>query len=266
MKAATKLKKISLIGICFIVIFIFIFLWYLLNRFSYAEKFPFYSVKVVSDSSLTIGIIGASWVAGAKLDSFLHHALLQKGFKNKIISSGHPGATGKLIYKHLFEENKKEHSSKFIIENSPDYCIVIGGVNDAISQLGGNFYSYHMIQIIKTLLHYNIKPIIISLPEFGIKETNDKLDYFSKNRNIITAWFNNNGQIDNIKTYRKIFEKKLAAEHLKDSIMLIDFDNVCADYNKCPELYANPAHLSGKGNEKLCHIITNDLIRKINTP
>lgn len=122
---------------------------------------PFYSVSVDNDTTLTtIGIIGDSWVAGGKLDSLLHIGLLDKGFKNKILSSGHSGAKSKLIYQNLFDEKGNEHSSKFLIENRPDYCIVIAGVNDAASQIGGHFYSYHMSLIIKTLLHYKIKPII----------------------------------------------------------------------------------------------------------
>src|SRR5690606_7925243 len=128
----------------------------------------------------TIGIIGDSWVAGDKLDSLLFNGLFEKGFENKIISSGHPGAKSKLIYQNLFEDKENEHSSKSLIENRPDYCIVIAGVNDAASQIGSHFYAYHMNLIVKTLLHYRIKPIIVTCPEFGIKETIDNMNVLSK--------------------------------------------------------------------------------------
>jgi hypothetical protein len=265
MKEITRTKKIRIISLGVILIIILTFSWYLIDRFSYSKELPFYSVPVDNDTTLTIGIIGDSWVAGGKLDTIIHNALLTKGFKSKILSSGQPGAKSKLIYQNLFEGNGNEHSSKFIVESRPDYCIVIAGVNDAVSEIGGNFYSYHMDQIIKTLLHYKIKPIIVSCPEFGIKETIDNMNVLNKNRNIISAYFNNNGEIDNIKTYRKILDEKLVTERLKDSIILIDFDNVCSDYNKCRELYENTSHLSKKGDEKLGQIIINELIRKINT-
>lgn len=264
MRETAMKKKIRIIGIGVITIIILTFSWYLIDRFSYSKELPFYSVTVDNDTTLTIGIIGDSWVAGRKLDSLLHNGLLKKGFKNKILSSGHPGAKSKLIYQNLFENNGNEYSSKFIIENSPDYCIVIAGVNDAASQIGGHFYSYHMSQIIKTLLHYKIKPVIVSCPEFGIKETIDNMNVLSKYRNVISAYCNDNGEIDNIKTYRKNLAEELVSENLKDSVILIDFDNVCSHYNKCPELYANSSHLSKKGNEILCQIIINELIRKIN--
>lgn len=260
------IKRIRLIGISVFMIFILTISWYLIDRFSYSKKFQFYSVNCkAKDSLLTIGIIGDSWVAGKKLDSLLQIRLLENGFRNKILSIGFPGAKSKFIYQTLFKEMKKGYSSKFIIENCPDYCIVIAGVNDAIGQIGGANYSYHMIQIIRTLIHYKIKPIVISLPEFGIEETNAKLDFVSKERNSVSAYFNNNGGIDNIRTYRKKLDNELDSEKLKDSIILINFDNVCGEYRESLELYENSSHLSKNGNVKLTQLIANELVKKFNT-
>jgi hypothetical protein len=258
------MKKIRIIGTGVIAIILFTFSWYLIDRFSYSKVKPFYAVKMANDTTLTIGIIGDSWVAGGRLDSLLHHGLLEKGFRNQILSSGHPGAKSKLIYKNLFKEGTNEHSSKFIIENRPDFCIVIAGVNDAAGQVGANFYSHHILLIINTLLHYNIKPIILKLPEFGIMEATNEMGFIKSKRNKIYATFTNSGEIDNIKTYRKALDKELESENLKDSIIQIDFDIVCGKYNQCLELYNGPIHLSKKGNEKLGQIITVELIRNIN--
>ena len=98
MKESAKMKKIRIIGFGVITIIVLTFSWYLIDRFSYSKERPFYSVAVDSDTTLTIGIIGDSWVAGGKLDSLLNNGLLEKGFQNKILSSGHPGAKSKLIY------------------------------------------------------------------------------------------------------------------------------------------------------------------------
>lgn len=260
------MKKTKIIGISLITLFVLTFSWYLFERFSYANEKPYYSLNLYKDSILTVGIIGDSWVAGKKLDSILHEALVEKGFKNKILSSGHPGAKSKLIYQNLFEESNNEHSSKFIIQNCPDYCIVIAGVNDAVGQCGANFYSHNISLIIKTLLHFRIKPIIVELPEFGIIEATNKMGIIERKRNEIYAKFTNSGEIDNIETYRKAFNKEIEIKHLKDSIIQIDFDSICVDYNKFPELYANPSHLSQKGNEKLCHTIAKEFSKIINAP
>ena len=257
------MKKLRIIGLGVITIIVLTFSWYLIDRFSYSSARPFYSVKMDNDSALTIGIIGDSWVADEKLDLLLHNRLLEKGFENRILSSGHPGAKSKLIYQNLFKESTNEHSSKFIVESKPDYCIVIAGVNDAIGQVGANFYSHHMLLIINTLLHYKIKPVIVELPEFGIIETTNEMGFIKGERNKIYARFTNSGEIDNIKTYRKAFVKELETENLKDSIILIAYDNVCEDYSKCLKLYLGTSHLSQEGNEKLVQIVTNELIKTI---
>ncbi len=264
MNGTSKMKKIKIIGIGVITIFVFTISWYLIDRFSYSKELPYYSVNIQKDSILTIGIIGDSWVAGKKLDSILQKDLLENGFNNKIISSGQFGAKSKLVYQNLFKEKGDENSSKFIIENNPAYCIVIAGVNDAAGQVGANFYSHHMLLIINTLLHYKIKPILVELPEFGIIETTNQMGFIKKEQNKIYAKFTNSGELDNIETYRKEFVQELEYKNLKDSIILIDFDNVCGDYNICPELYVNSSHLSIKGNVKLCQIIIDELIRTIN--
>lgn len=262
MKVTTKMKKIR-IGI--ISVFILIISWYLIDRFSYSRELSFYPNPPDDDSTLTVGIIGDSWVAGGKLDTILYNDLFSKGLKSTIISSGHPGAKTKLIYQNLFKEENEEYSSKFILEERPDYCIIIAGINDAVSQIGSNFYAYHMILMVKTLLHYDIIPVIVSLPEFGIEESIDNMNILSKTRNVISARINNNGEIDNITKYRAVLEKELRLEKLVDSVILVDFDNVCTDYNKFPDLYANASHLSMKGNEMLFQIITNEMLRRINT-
>lgn len=256
-------KKIRIISLGVIAIIVLTFSWYLIDRFSHSKDLPFYSITADNDTTLTIGIIGDSWVAGEKLDSALNVGLLEKGFENKILSSGHPGAKSKLIYQNLFEEKENEYSSKFIIENSPDYCIVIAGVNDAIGQVGADFYSHHIVLISNTLLHYNIKPIIVNLPEFGIMETTNNMEILKRERNKVFAKFTNSGQIDNIDSYRKTLIEKLDKENLTDKIIHVDFDDVCSDYNKNKELYANPSHLNEQGNEKLSKVIVNELIKKI---
>jgi len=256
--AKIKKGKVVLILAGIIVI---IFSWYLINRFSHSKILPFYPVKAVNDTGLVIGIIGASSAANQQFDGFLYKKLLEKGFASKVISSGHPGAPTKLIYQNLYKESNKEHSSKFIIESRPRYCIVIGGINDAVSQLGSNYYAHHVTQIIKILLHYNIKPVIVSLPNIGIKEATGKMNFFNRYMNMAAAYFNNNGNLDNIKAYRARLQKKLAGEKLQDSIIMIDFDIVCAAYNKCPGIFADPIHLSAKGKEILCRLIVHELAR-----
>lgn len=256
------MKKFRFIGIGIVTIFVLIFAWYLIDRFSYSNELPYYAIKVEKDSVLTIGIIGDSWVAGKNLDSIIHYTLLAVNINNKVLSSGQNGAKSKLIYQNLFKEESNPTSSKFIIENRPDYCIVIAGINDAAGQIGKNFYTHHMIMIINTLLHYKIKPIVIGLPEFGIIEVTNQMGFIKKERNKIYAYFTNAGELDNINTYREDFEKTIVMEKLRDSIIYVGINDFRYDYKECLKLFANPSHLSKVGLIKLGNEIVNEIVEK----
>jgi hypothetical protein len=263
MREKTKLRKVRIITAGIITITILIFAGYYIHRFSYSKNLPFYPMTTGRDTSLTIGIIGDSWVDEKRLDTVLHDLLLANGINSRIISAAHPGARSNLIYEDLYKDSNLKYSSKFIIENHPEYCVVVTGVNDAATQIGGHFYAYYVKQIARTLLHYGIKPLIVSMPEFGIEKATGRLSLFSRTKYILSSYMNNHGNIDNIKTYRKDLVEELESAHLKDSITMIDFDEVCVDFEKNPEYYENPSHLSNLGNEKLCQIINNDIVKVI---
>lgn len=242
--------------------------WYLIDRFSYAKELPYYPISTVKDSVLTIAIIGDSWVEKEKLEFIISDSLAAVNINSKVHSSGESDARTKAIYQNLFKQENERNSSRFIIERRPDYCVLIAGVNDASGQLGPGYYSYHVKQIIKTLLHYKIKPVIVSLPEFGVEEIPENMNSVKgllwKLRNKTFALFNNKGNIDNIKAYRKSLVDRLKPDNLQDSIVMIDFDKVCTNYHQCASLYADRGHLSKSGKLKLCQLITDELIKMIN--
>ncbi|MEO9209930.1 MAG: SGNH/GDSL hydrolase family protein [Ginsengibacter sp.] len=212
---------------------------------------------------MTIAIIGDSWATSNKLDNFLHDELLKNGFENKIISKGQSGAKTRLIYQNLFKDDHSKNSCKFIIENNPDYCILLGGTNDAIGQMGSLYYSFHLIKIIKFLLHFDIKPVVLTLPKIGVRETNNTMNILQRYRNHLSAYFNNGNQIENIDSYRKRLIERLRMEQLEDKILLVDFDKGCEKYEKSSDLYKSPIHLSDKGNKKLAEFIAGELSKKL---
>lgn len=260
------LKKIKITVIALITIFTLTLSYYLIDRFSYAKEIQFYPIGINNDTTLTVGIIGDSWVAGKKLDAFLRDEFKAKGVSSMIISSGHSGAKSKLIYQNIFKDSTDEYSSKFVITSHPDYCIVIAGVNDAHGQVGAKFYSHHLSMIINTLLLYNIKPVIVELPEFGIIKAINDMNWINKTRYKIFSSFNNNGEIDNIETYRKDLNYLLKAQNLNDKIIFIDFDKVCSNYEQCKDIFKNDGvHLNERGNKLLSQTIVNELLKGITT-
>ena len=245
-------------------VFILVLSYYLMNRFSYAKTLPFFEKSSITNTNVTIGIIGDSWVANNNLDSFLQEKLMAKGVNNKIVSSGNSSARSKLIYQNIFKDSTQQFSSQFVIKANPDYCVVVAGVNDAAGQIGANFYAHHIKLIIKTLLHFNIKPVIVELPEFGIVEYTNNTTIINKIRYKIPSFINNKGEIDNIKTYRQSLNNHLAESNLLDKIVFVKFDNICSDYNDCKELYKKDGlHLNRSGNEVLSHHIANAIYENV---
>lgn len=237
---------------------------YFVERFSYAEEYLYCDrPNIKADSSLLIGIIGDSWVAGRKLDGLLLNYLNSNEISSRVISSGNPGARTKKIYENLFENDENSYSTKFIISEQPDYCVIIAGVNDAASQIGANNYSFHMIQIIKKLIHNGIKPVMVSLPEFGIVELLNSTTFPKRLRNKLSAYINNNNEYDNIVEYRKVLLENLISNRLIESILIVDFDKVCDDYTQNTDLYRDYSHLSEKGNEILAKEISNTIAEDV---
>ena len=181
-----------------------------------------------NDSILTIGIIGDSWVSNQKLDSLFNSAA------NVVISSGEPGAKSKKIYQNLCANTE--------LLTKADFCIVIAGVNDVIGNMGTNYYSNHILLITKKLLSCGIEPILVPVPDFGVDETRKRLNIISKFRNYISYLFIGKQEPSD---YRESISNLYSAYP-------VDFK---ADYKTNPELYANPSHLSDKGNIELCKAI-----------
>ncbi len=262
------MRKFRKYFIAITLIFILFGIMYFAGRSLKSEVLPYFPVLPDTCSITTIGIVGDSWVEDKRLDTIIQQYLSDANIEARILSSHQGGAESKQVYQNLFKEHSAPHSSRFIIENRPDYCVVVTGVNDASSHVGPRYYSYHMALIIKTLLHYEIIPFIVSLPEFGIEEIPENMNMFTgalwKIRNSISASLTNRGRINNILTYRNRLLSDLESENLLDRVIIIDFDLVCDDFIKCPQLYVDRGHLSKCGDRKLSRIIADKLIGKIN--
>ncbi|PQA93499.1 hypothetical protein B0A69_10855 [Chryseobacterium shigense] len=236
---------------------------YFWNKYSYAGEEKYFPSDTKAETGLQIGIIGDSWVVRQNLDSLLQKKLLDKGIQAEIYSSGNPGATTKRIYGNLFKKEGEEFSSKTVIEKKPDYCIVIAGVNDAATHVGPDFYSHHMMMIIKTLQHYHIKPIIVSLPEFGVEENFKNKNMISSLSNRSAELFLNKGEEFKIPDYRNTLLKDLKANGLDKNSVILNFDEVSEDYEKDRNLYADPLHLNKQGYQKFSEFLAKGIVNLV---
>ncbi len=254
------MKRRRAIYAIFILISVFISFLYLYNRFSIAhENLRSPILEPNNDTTLTVGIIGDSWVAAGNLDAFIKNSLRQNGRHSVIYSAGLGGAKTKQVYMNLFAPERDFFSTAFIKLKQVKYCIVCCGANDSFGQYGKRFYSKNMCLIIKELLKYNIKPVIVELPEYGVDELYDKLNIINKIKCQIFSFFNSDSGIDNIKEYREALNEELKKQLLHDKIVFVDFDAVCSDYSKCSYLYTDHLHLTDKGYSKLADEIANGI-------
>ncbi|KMQ66913.1 hypothetical protein ACM46_05300 [Chryseobacterium angstadtii] len=255
-------KKIIVSIVLLAGLFCFLYFW---NKYSYAGEENYFSSNTKPEPGLQIGIIGDSWVVRQNLDSLVEKKLSDKGVHAEIYSSGNPGAKTSRIYENLFKEDAEEFSSRKVIEKKPDYCIVTAGVNDAAMHMGPDFYSHHMMMIIKTLLHYNIKPVVVSLPEFGVEE-----DF--KNKNLISSLSNrgaelflNGGTAFTIQDYRNALQEELKNSGLDQKVVILNFDEVSKDFDKDRNLYADPLHLNKQGYQKFSEFLANGIVNLTET-
>ncbi|PIF44173.1 GDSL-like lipase/acylhydrolase family protein [Chryseobacterium sp. 52] len=250
-------KKIVLSIALLTGLFCFVYFW---DKYSYAGEENYFSSDAQPEKGLQIGIIGDSWVVRQNLDSLLGKKLLDKGVSAKIYSSGNPGAKTKKIYENLFINEGEEFSSRKVIDKKPDYCIVIAGVNDAATHVGPDFYSHHMMMIIKTLLHYNIKPVIVSLPEFGVEEDFKRKNIISGLSNRGAELFLNGGAEFKIQEYRKALLKDIKQDGLDQKVIVLNFDEVSPDYDQYRDLYADPLHLNKNGYQKFSEFLAKNIV------
>jgi lysophospholipase L1-like esterase len=251
-------KKIFLVLIPLVIVIFGI--KYFHDKYSYANQQEFFSQENRKEDGLKIGIIGDSWVVRQDLSLLVKEKLAEKGKTAQLISSGNPGAKTKLIYENLFKNENEDFSSKKVIKYQPKYCIVIAGVNDAATRAGSKFYSYHMLLIIKTLLHYNIKPIIVTLPKFGIDEDYRQKQVLAKLANTSSEFFLNKENGFEIMDYRGLLLRDLRKNRLEDAVVLVDFDKVTNGYEKDRNLFSDPLHLSKLGYDKLSEFLASKII------
>ncbi len=224
---------------------------YLVFRWNYADDHNVVPEKKHATDTLLIGIVGDSWVSGHKLDTILFNNFRKNILDCRIISFGEAGASSGLIYRNMFKDASDPFSSNSVFYSNLKYCIIIAGVNDAIGQYGGKYYAYHINLIIRDLLRDHIRPVLVTLPEFGIEDAENSFNIFKRIRNRVFGVFTGNGFQNSIRDYRKTLADDLASHHLDDSIVTVNFDSVLMRYQDNKSLYFNPPHLNLKGNQKL---------------
>lgn len=258
-----KLSNKITIVITFTVLVSVIYIGIRFHSDTYLEEFRDVPARQVLNNlvaeKIKIGVIGDSWVAGGELDRAIEQTIQASGLKADIISSGHPGAKSRQVYRNLFlEEDAKYSSNALLMDENLDYLVVVAGVNDSAWHHGGTFYAHHVFLIIKTALARGIKPVIVELPEYGIEDIryHRPLQWVKRKFYI---WFFDNGNVDIIREYRNALQEKIQKSGIADKVLLVNFDSITGDYHSDKNLYADPAHLNPGGYLMLGQLIAHKI-------
>lgn len=243
--------------------------WITSREFSKPHQFETrYNSGLIGANKIKVALIGDSWVAGKKLDSFLASYLRKGGWEPEIISFGQRGARSKIIYENLFKPNSEANSSQEVLFGEPfDICVVIAGVNDTSSYIGADFYAHHVSLIVDSLTKRGIFPFILEVPEFGIEKAESKNPVGFLRRHLMRIAYHA-GKVDVINDYRETLNKTLGEKFQSDQYTIINFDTVSTDYTANKNLYAQDSiHLSEEGRNLLAltiaHAINNRLSKNI---
>lgn len=208
-----------------------------------------------TDSTINISVIGDSWAyyAGERrfcntLDSLLAENNINANTRN----CGVPGAKSRDIYNYLLSSESPPHPIRNLIESGTDYAILFCGINDQNGQYGADFYAYHTMNILTSLVEAGITPIYLELPEWNIKELYKKYKITKyicyKALCIITS-----KQYDEAATtelYRNALYSQLRQSAINDKVIFIKWNEI-----KSVDIWDDDLHLNETGYRRLAEDI-----------
>lgn len=234
-----NIKLIILSSILLIITFAIATSLFILNDRQFMEKSELeYSINLYDSNNSSVAVIGDSWVADNKLDEHI-----EKHVENiNVKSIGFSGFRTQMIL-DKFDDSKVLN---ILNDKSIEKVIIIAGVNDSAGYYGSNYYSQHIIEMVKIINEFEKTAVLVELPEYGIEESRPLI---SSLKSGTYRYLFDKGNVDIIQEYRDTLTSRLSLTELDYEIM--PFDSVATDYHDSLHLYKNFSHLNESGNELL---------------
>lgn len=245
----------------------------------YAKEFgvgPAYQIYSIppkhQDDTLRVATIGDSWAeyhASLECDTiFRRYARHLNRVPLKCFSRGHSSKMTKEIYSDMFADRTVEHAwekdycTQPLIEQHPDYCIIMAGINDLRLYRPLSFYTGNYQLILRVLLQNGIRPVVMEMPDVDFK-------YALENRKFYEQWvFKMLSVVTDVdyrsaQDYRDAMRDMLESTGLKDSVLFIPvscWNPGGVDAN--PEIYLDDRfHLNLKGYQKLDSCMATEIMK-----
>ncbi len=259
----------------FIVLSISVFATYHFvdTEFMVAKELPSYQVGPhTDDDTIRVAVIGDSWAQFHK--SFNCDALFEqyagKWTQNKVKcqSCGKGGAMSKEVYHLMFRNQLPANSwrdgfcTQPLIEEHPDYCVVMTGINDTWKKRPVSYYAWNCRLIIRLLLANDIRPVVMEIPDFEMGkwlDTNRRPQRFLFR---IYSYFTDVVE-DDITPFRNGLKKMLNETGLADSVLYIPADNwLPKDHHYSEDIYQiDHVHLNYQGYHLLDSCMASEIIK-----
>lgn len=203
------------------------------HNFSPAAELAPYEIPPVRSDTLRVIIIGDSW---AEFHSNLSGDTIFNLYANRMStepvscwSRGKAGAMSKEIYYFMFSSMTEEHPwepdrcTQPLIETHPDYCVLFGGINDAIFQRSTAYYTGNLRNMIRLLLHVGIRPVVMEIPMVDAASAIDYKTFFKREAYHLKAiLLGTRG--NQVPQYRQAMTDMLRTTGLRDSVLYIPAD------------------------------------------
>ena len=223
------------------------------------------------DDTLRVAVIGDSWAeyhTTLECDTIFRRMAKRLTKKPvKCFSNGHSGKMSKEIYNEMFADRTVEHAwernycTQPLIEQHPDYCIVMAGINDMRLYKPIDFYTGNYRMIINLLLKNGIRPVVMEMPDVDFKSALENRSFVDQMAFRVLSWIT---KVDyrSASAYREAMRNMLDETRLKDSVLFIPVDhwNPGGAFAR-PEIYLDDRfHLNLDGYHVIDSCMATDII------
>lgn len=209
--------------------------------------------------TLKVVFIGDSWAAYQHpYDSLLFSMFSNDGRIISVTSKGNVGAKSHEIYERMFSTTKP------ILMERPEYCVISAGINDAVAKLGKEYYVHHYMLILQQLLELGIRPVVLEMPEVNYCAIAGREPWTMRLHHILSALMTGS-ELYGFDSYKTALVQTIMKADMQSRIIYISADSWNASgYLDDRGLYLDDEiHLNAKGYEVLDSCIASEILKDI---
>lgn len=221
----------------------------LLPYYHLAKKYMLLKGETIGafNDTLKIAFIGDSWASyHHDYDKKLESMFREKGMPACVISLGNVGAKSKEIYQRMYSTTKP------VLLERPDYCIVSAGINDAVAKMGKDYYVHHYMLILQQLFDLDIKPVVLEMPEVNYRAIAGREPWTMRMRHVLSSLMTGS-ELYGFDSYKTALVSAINKADMQNRILFISADSWnSSGYQDSRGLYlSDETHLNAMGYEVL---------------